>query len=40
MPKNDEGKRGPSCKTKGCIEIKMHLGKKTFCCSILNPCCR
>jgi len=40
MLRNDEDKRGPSYRTKGHIEVKMHLGRGTFCCSTLNPCCR
>jgi len=40
MLRYDEEKRGPSYRTKGHIEVKMHLGKGTFCCSTLNPCCR
>jgi hypothetical protein len=27
MLRNDEDKRGPSYRTKGHIEVKMHLGK-------------
>jgi len=40
MMKDDEEKRGPSCRTKGHIKIKMHLRKGNFCYSTLNPCCR
>jgi hypothetical protein len=40
MLRSDEDERGPSYRTKGHIEIKMHLGKETFCCSTLNPCCK
>jgi hypothetical protein len=40
MLRNDENKRSPSCRTKEHTKIKMHLGRGTFCCSTLNPCCR
>jgi hypothetical protein len=30
MLRNDEDKRGSSCRTKGHIEINMHLGRGTF----------
>jgi hypothetical protein len=30
MLKNDEDKRGSSCRTKRHIEIKMHLGRGNF----------
>jgi hypothetical protein len=40
MLKDDEDKRGPSCRTKGHIKVKMHLGRGTFCCSTLNLDCK
>jgi len=40
MLKDDEENKDPSCRTKGHIKIKMHLGRGTFCCSTLNPCSR
>ncbi len=40
MLKNDEDKTSWSCRTKGHIEIEMHLGRGTHCCSTLSPCCR
>jgi len=40
MLRDDEKRRGPSCKTEWHIEVKMHLGKGTFCCSTLNLCYR
>jgi len=33
MLRDDEEKRGPSCRTKGHIKVKMHLGRGIFCCS-------
>jgi hypothetical protein len=38
MPRNDEKMRGPSCKTKGHIEDKEHLGMGSLCCSNLDLC--
>jgi hypothetical protein len=40
MSRDDEERRGPSCKTKGNIKVKMHLGMGNFCCSTLNPHCK
>jgi hypothetical protein len=40
MMRDDEERRGPSCRTKGLIEVKMHSRRGNFCCSNLNPCCR
>jgi len=40
MLRDDEERRGPSCRTKGHIKIKMHPRKGNFCCNTLNPCCR
>ncbi len=40
MPRANEKRRGPSCRTKWHIKVKMHLGKGTFCCNTLNLCCR
>jgi hypothetical protein len=34
----DNKKKGLNCRTKRHIEVKMHLGRGTFCCSTLNPC--
>jgi hypothetical protein len=34
MLKNDKNKRGLSCRTKGHIEVKMHLGRGIF---VLTP---
>jgi len=39
MLKDDEERRGPSCRIKGHIKVKMHPGRGTFCCSTLNSCC-
>jgi hypothetical protein len=36
MLKDDEERRGPSCRTKGHIEVKMHQGRGNSCCSTLN----
>jgi hypothetical protein len=40
MLRNNENKRGLSCRIKGHIEVKMHLGRGTFFCNTLNPCYR
>ncbi len=40
MLRGDEERRGLSCRTEWHIEVKMHLGRGSFCCSTLNLCCR
>jgi len=40
MLRDDEENKDTNYRTKGHIEIKIHLGRGTFCCSTLNPCCR
>jgi len=37
MLKDDEDKKSLSYITKGHIEVKMHLGRGTFCYNTLNP---
>ncbi len=40
MLRDDEERRGPNCRIEWHIEVKMHMGRGTFCCSTLNLCCR
>ncbi len=40
MLRDDEELRGPSCRTKGHIEVKKHTGMRSLCCSTLNLFCR
>jgi hypothetical protein len=40
MLKCDEKLRGPSCRTKGHIEVKEHPGIGSLCWSTLDLCCR
>jgi hypothetical protein len=36
LSRNDEELRGPSCRTKGHIEDKEHLGMGSLCCRTLE----
>jgi hypothetical protein len=40
MLRYDEKLRGLSCRTKGHIKIKEHMGMGSLCCSTLNLCSR
>jgi hypothetical protein len=40
MLRHDEKLRGSSCRTKGHIKIKEHMGMGSLCCSTLNLCSR
>jgi hypothetical protein len=40
MLRDDEELMGPSCRTKGHIEINKHTGMRSLCYSTLNLFCR